>query len=424
LPDGTQTTAEVLNLTRNVRIEGKSPATRYPRVGQPNNPGRSHVLVQNNTPVQHTIDYATLRYMGPRKASGSTSAFVLGRYGLHFHMSGENNRGTVVTGTVVRDTGSHAYVPHMSNGVTFRRTISLDTLETAYWWDVKANEESNLDNDRTDDIRFEETVAGHIGIDPAGGSLRPAGYTAACGDENAIVGAVAFGLQNGTQNSGILWPEGANACETSNDWAVGDTIVHNNAGAGLFTWQNTTDKHRLINGIAAYRNGGACLDHGAYKNAFDYSNIQCADNRGNWQLGSQSEPWRAEVVIKAHSQGPEPSQLNDFVIRGSRVVDALRIRHDRSDTPASAPTTLRRWDVAGYSGHAVRISENSVWSKGQFDFVCWTLPGGAELTPNHILVDGLNALSVYRVQPRDPALSAYKLNANGTATNIDDFATC
>jgi hypothetical protein len=105
-------------------------------------------------------------------------------------------------------------------------------------------------------------------------------------------------------------------------------------------------------------------------------------------------------------------------------VDALRIRHDRSDTPASAPTTLRRWDVSGYTGHAVRISENSVWSKGEFDFVCWTLSGGAELTPDDFLVDGMNALSVYRVQPRDPALSAYMLNADGSATNISDFATC
>jgi hypothetical protein len=434
LPDGTVTTAEVLNLTRNVDIEGEPPATPFPRDVQPppppnnNGHGRSHIFIQNNTPVQQKIDYTAIRYMGPRQVNTRASSdFVLGRYGLHFHMSGENNRGTVVTGTVVRDAGSHAYVPHMSNGVTFHRTIALDTVETAYWWDVKANEEANLNNDPTDDIRYEETVAGGISVDFRG-SIRPAGYTAACGARNQIVGAVAFGVQAAVQSTGIVWPEGANGC--SNNWAVGSTIVHNNNGAGLFTWQNDTEKHGLINGVVAYRNGGPCLDHGAYRNRFDYSNIECFDNRGKWDPGTHSVE-RTEVLLRAHSEGSNPSQLNDFVIRGgAEIEDALRIFHDRADTPATATTTLRRWDVGGYTGHAVRITEDSGMSAGQFDFVCWTLPEGRpegrELTPADFLIDGMNPASVYQVQTSVPG-GAYRLTFDGTgpiATPIADFAAC
>jgi hypothetical protein len=80
--------AEVLNLTRNVRIEG-TPG------------GRSHVFIRNDVPTIHTIRDVALRYLGPRKGKKK----VLGRYALHFHMCGASTKGSAVEATVVRDAG-------------------------------------------------------------------------------------------------------------------------------------------------------------------------------------------------------------------------------------------------------------------------------------------------------------------------------
>jgi hypothetical protein len=87
----------------------------------------------------HNIKYATIRYMGPRKyfmycADGvnvlNRTPYVLGRYGLHFHHNDDHVRNSVVEGVVVRDTDSHAYVPHMSHGIIFQTTSAI-TRRTA-----------------------------------------------------------------------------------------------------------------------------------------------------------------------------------------------------------------------------------------------------------------------------------------------------
>ena len=107
--------AEVMDLTRNVRIEGTAT-------------GHSRVFISSTKP--QSILYTTIRYMGPRQVKAGAPTQVLGRYGLHFHMAGDGSRGSLVQGTVVRDTGAHAFVPHMSNGITFRDDVSYATLTT------------------------------------------------------------------------------------------------------------------------------------------------------------------------------------------------------------------------------------------------------------------------------------------------------
>src|SRR3989338_10373715 len=82
---------------------------------------------------------------------GRGSDFVLGRYALHFHMSGENNRGVVVEGVVARDIGSHAFVPHASHGITFRDTLSYNTAETPYWWDPRTNFDRGVNPNASND---------------------------------------------------------------------------------------------------------------------------------------------------------------------------------------------------------------------------------------------------------------------------------
>jgi hypothetical protein len=66
--------AEVLNLTRNVRIEGTPD-------------GRAHVFVRAG---RQTISHVELAHVGPRQPTPNPQADsqkVLGRYGLHFHIA-------------------------------------------------------------------------------------------------------------------------------------------------------------------------------------------------------------------------------------------------------------------------------------------------------------------------------------------------
>jgi hypothetical protein len=82
-----QWTAEVMDLTRNVRIEG-TPG------------GPAHVFIRSTKP--QSIKYAQIRYTGVLKGT-NTSSGTSGRYGLHFHMMGDGSRGSVVEGVVVRE---------------------------------------------------------------------------------------------------------------------------------------------------------------------------------------------------------------------------------------------------------------------------------------------------------------------------------
>ena len=73
--------AEVINLTRNARIEG-TPT------------GRTHIFIRSSTP--QSIRYAQIRYAGPRQNTSPATEFVLGRYGLHFHHCDDGSIGSIV----------------------------------------------------------------------------------------------------------------------------------------------------------------------------------------------------------------------------------------------------------------------------------------------------------------------------------------
>jgi hypothetical protein len=403
IPGQAVATPEILNTTRNAQIWGALPNDEFPDASTQNNNGhgRAHILVNSDRPAQQTINFALIRYMGPRKyLSGiGGSRYVLGRYGIHFHKSGLFNDGSTVTGTVVLDSGSHAFVAHKSNGITFSKTIAYNDAETPYWWDVKANEESFLNNDETNRTTYSHTVAANIDTDPNKSSLRLAGYSASCGDNNVLADSVAINIQQTVQDSGIFWPEGANGC--SNTWDVSDNVVHNSPSSGIFTWQNDTeDPHDLTNGFVAYRNAGNCLEHGAYRNAFQYSNVKCVANDG-----------LAQVV--SHAQGPgidsplNPQQMNDFTLNGTLV--PLRIMSHT--VSGGKPVELHRWTINSFVGQEVVVDESPDASRGRYDFICWRLVDSTGFVRNLLSTDfhwmDVHPGSSYRIQ---------RLNSGGTDT--------
>ncbi|MFJ1757139.1 hypothetical protein [Kitasatospora sp. NPDC088134] len=246
--------AEVLNLTRNVRVEGTEQ-------------GRAHVHLTSNrhADVRHTA----IRWMGPR-ANGKDSwngkpvtEPVLGRYGLHFHMLLDTSRGTVVEGVVVRDTGSHAFVPHAAHGITFRGCISHQTWEDAYWWDGPID--TRTPQGPSNDIVYEGCVASRTVYEPNPRGYRLTGFSLGAGTGSSARDCVAVGVQGATGASGYEWPETSEGV-----WTFENCLAHNNLENGVFVWLNA-EHHHTVSRFVAYHNGGWGIEHGAYLNDFDYT---------------------------------------------------------------------------------------------------------------------------------------------------------
>ena len=295
-------TAEVLNLTRNVGLEG-TPG------------GRSHVFIRSAR--RQSLAGAVIRHMGPRQPAEEFTQPVLGRYPLHFHMSGDGSRGSLVADVVVRDSGGHAFVAHLSNGVTFRRCISHDTMEEAYWWDNRTDQGSEAPP--TNDVVYDRCVASLVRHEPQFRGYRLAGFFLGAGDGNVVKGCVAVGVRGSSEACGFIWPEGSEGI-----WTFHDNVAHNNTENGIFTWQNTSRPH-LVERFVGYHNTGAGIAHGAYNNGYHY--------RASVLYGNA---YAALSVHAASSVDPARQlRFEDLVCDGAGLCDYLvRPEQHNGATPA------------------------------------------------------------------------------------------
>ncbi|HEU4663817.1 MAG TPA: Ig-like domain-containing protein [Dokdonella sp.] len=331
-------TAEVIDLTRNVRIEG-TPA------------GRAHVFVHAWRP--QTIAYVQVRYMGPRRAGDDATEPVLGRYGLHFHHSQDGSRGSQVIGTVVRDGGSHAFVPHLSHGITFHDTVAYSTVDEAYWWDLAAPDERG---DETHDTVYDHAIAARILAEPSYRGFRLNGFTLAQGLRNVVRDSVAVGVQGNVDASGFDWPESSGASQEHGVWDFSrGNVAHNNARHGLFVWQNDDEPHVLAD-FAAYHNGGAGLAHGAYGNAYHYLDARLYGN--------------AEGALRLQAVSAEggAARFDDVVFDGAGIVDYLIQSDDHTFDGTQGPTVFRAATLRGARVAAVRIGSSANVNPDALDF--------------------------------------------------------
>ncbi|WP_224364523.1 DUF4082 domain-containing protein [Hyalangium versicolor] len=254
--------AEVLNLTRNVRIEGTGDGSASPSTNH-----RAHIWIRSNKP--QTVNYVSIRYMGPRRAvEANATETILGRYALHFHHSMEGSRGSVVRGTVVRDAGAHAFAAHMSHGITLQDTISYNTFDEAYWWDP---------GDESHDTVYDRCVAAIVRVDPEYRGYNLTGFMMNQGLRNLVRDSVAVGVQGNIDSSGFSWPEG-DGINGDGFWNFSrGNIAHNNKIDGIFAWQNDHQPH-VISNFVGYHNGEAGIDHGAYSNGYHYESSKLYGN--------------------------------------------------------------------------------------------------------------------------------------------------
>ncbi|MFV2001182.1 MAG: hypothetical protein ACC654_12535, partial [Acidimicrobiia bacterium] len=381
---------ELLNLTRNVRIEG-TPG------------GRTHIFIRAlNAPSPQTIKYAAIRYVSPWISDKDTT----GRYGLHFHRNGDATQGSIVEGVVVRDTGNHAFVPHASNGITLRNTIAYNTTSEAYWWDPSTAEVcGTVDGcNETDDLLYDSVVAAGTIPNPAvkheAAAIRLGG-----GDNLTIVNSVVVGMgDTGANNAAYSWPS-----KDRGVWTFVNNVAHNNESHGIFVWQNTSgdpDENHVIDGYTAYYNATTAIDHGAYGNSYVYKNLVLLENATSPALGiEQYGAIQSHALGKKSSTVTGPGATDTQVWNGVKTGGAklLILEHN---TPLQENVRFLFCDFA----EIVFDERNS--DDGGYDFIeCGLDVADFDRT-------GINAGTVIRVQDGN---SAYQLVGNGPKQTIALF---
>jgi hypothetical protein len=255
--DGVVHRAEVLNLTRNVRIDGTPE-------------GRSHAIFLATSSAQSFSNVA-LAHMGPRQGDEE----VLGRYAVHFHACDDGSRGTEVRGVVVHDSTGHAFASHLSNGVAFRECIAHDIVDDAFWWDLSLDG-GGRDLVPSHDIVYDRSVA-HLVRSGANSRFNLTGFMMGAGDGNEARGCVAVGVQGGAESSaGFHWPSHS---RDQNTWTFEDNLAHNNRHSGIYFWQNGAPR-TIVTRFTAYHCGQGIFA-GSYQNLVSYRDCTiyaCSDH--------------------------------------------------------------------------------------------------------------------------------------------------
>lgn len=346
---------EVMNLTRNTRIEGTAS-------------GRSHVFIRSSSP--QSIGFLGLAFMGPRKAAGALTASVTGRYPLHFHMCADGARGSVVSGSVVNQSGGRAFVPHLSNGVTFDGCVAHDVFESPFWWDLNTTTVPSMSND----ITFSKCIASRVKYHPNYNGYRLAGFMLGQGDNCVVRDCAAVGIQGDRFAAGFIWPEGADR-----PWTFERNITHNNLWGGLFTWQNGPLTH-VVKDFVAYHNGHTGISHGAYLTGYQYQNGFVYGNR------------YVSLNLDAHSYPAPSEQRFDRIAFDGAGMHATAITLATHTLAAGRPTTVAGCTFAGYSGPLVAVPADYPSNK----------PEALDLVESGPVVPSFNATSkpesVIRVQ--------------------------
>jgi hypothetical protein len=164
----------------------------------------------------------------------------------------------LVEGVVVRDGGGAGFVPHMSDGITFRDCVTFDIRDAGFWWD---------DNTETHNVLFDHCAAMLIRAMPTYRGYATRGFVHGEGTGMTAVNCVAVGVQGNNVNAGAFaWPATAN--QNNNVWTFHDNIAHNNRGPGISVWQNDANPHVLERFISYHNTVG--VSHGAYSNSYTY----------------------------------------------------------------------------------------------------------------------------------------------------------
>ena len=379
-----QWTAEVINVTRNVSIEG-TPL------------GRSHIFIRSGKP--QTLKYIQLRFMGPRKDINGDriTELIKGRYALHFHHSMDGSRGSIIEGCVIRDTGNHSYVPHVSHGIVFKNNVAYNVTETPFWWDeTDASHDIIWDGNIVALSKFvSHSISVLTAFDPGQfpPTLSSSGFLMGKGDDNVCINNVAVGC-TGDPGAGAAYNWEANS---EGVWKFENNVAHNNDN-GLRVWQ-VTPRHHVIRGYTAYNNGTGIF-HGAYANSYKYADSYLYANA---------------FEIKAGSIDTNRVRIENTIIDGAGLIDHC-IRNLESPLAGAVATLVLNCTLKGSKKEAI-MNENIIGASGPLvkglDVILGSVTGGFAISA------GVSTGEFIRIQ--NLVGQALKMTLQGQ-TNIAPFA--
>jgi hypothetical protein len=251
--------AEVANVTRDCEI-----------VGAPT----GHIHIHSTSPSR--IEYVRLEGLGVTLLDGD-KRFTSGRYAIHLHHMGSASRGMVIRGVAAVGSRGRVYVPHVSHGVTFEDNVSVNSWNSAFWWDP---------GDRSDDIavdrllvlgiRMPESVATAESEQIGRGAVLDGGAGV------SIRNSAAAGVRGRPSSDGFFWPVRATRPA---GWVFEDNVAHNNEGAGVRFYLRTSHEHEMHR-TTTYRNGVNGIRTGQYFNVSHWTGATLIDDV--FMLGTRS----------------------------------------------------------------------------------------------------------------------------------------
>lgn len=369
--NGTTYTAEVANLTRDVKITGRSN-------------GRAHVIFLHQGSqqgLQHFgISHVELAHLGFPGESG--------RYALHFHHAMDTTRGVRVEGVVARDCGGHCFVSHNSHGIYWYDCVTAYTVDTPYWWDFQA---------ASDDITYDKCLAMRSAGD--GDKYSNTGFWlnfTVTPMESKCIGCVAAQIEGANDNSGFFWVN-----DSEGVWTFEDNLAHNISswqGAGIRVWQNSSPIHPIERTTIYACNIG--VRNGAYGNNYQYLGLDIDDcDRG---IESQAQPGGQQKWHDVHL---------------TNCGKTLRL-HDAPVGSASTGTNFR--NCTGLKPIDVVRYHNDSSSSCRWDFIdCGVEPSDFNFTSDSSLGPSRNTPYTLRVQN---GTTAWRKTHDTDWTSIAPFA--
>jgi hypothetical protein len=147
---------------------------------------------------------------------------------------------------VASDCGNHAFVAHLSNGVTFRDCAAHDITEDPFWWDQGPDDDASAVP--SNDITYDRCIA-HL-VRAGADKYSLAGFMMGTGSGNVARDCVAVAVMGDTESSpGFHWPAGS--LDEDHEWVFEDNLAHNNPASGIYFWQNNVGR-TIVDRFTAY----------------------------------------------------------------------------------------------------------------------------------------------------------------------------
>lgn len=396
-------TAEVGNLTRNVRIEGTHNAVNTSQLDNdlldaPRHTGNSHIFIHSQRSQQ--IHHAQLRYMGTIGADESQSNVFrnakLGRYAIHFHHNGKGSMGSVVDGVVVRNANFHQFVPHASHGITMKNNIAYDNKSGAFWWDPHDIDKNSDSHHTVWDHNLVAKMRPRGDFGDSLGFFLPAGFDNKALN-NVYVGAMGLNEDYG----GYVWNNG-----NVGVWVFDGNMAHNNNSSAVRVWQNSSHIHPITN-FAFYHNKYYGMNHGAYVNDYNYVN--------GYVYGNE----RGGLLSHANSNSAVQQRYENIVWDGAGITPNL-VTAAEAQLFHGFPILFRGNTFQNWRNHAILV-EGTGSDPGlpkKLDVINSTFNGPGE--PIAYGSGSDNTENIVRVQPQSG--QAYQITSRNVRANIPNFA--